>query len=55
MPSQKPWKPRNVNNKRLLTGLLVLATALSCTPTYDVVVIGGGAGGSMAAIEGFLW
>lgn len=51
MPSQKPWKSRNVNNKRLLTGLLVLATALSCTPTYDVVVIGGGAGGSMAAIE----
>ena len=51
MPWQKPWKPRNVNNKRLLTGLLVLATALSCTPTYDVVVIGGGAGGTMAAIE----
>ena len=40
-----------MNNKRLLTGLLVLATALSCTRTYDVVVIGGGAGGSMAAIE----
>lgn len=34
-----------------MTGLLVLATALSCTPTYDVVVVGGGAGGSCAAIE----
>lgn len=38
-------------NKHLLTGLLALATALSCTQTYDVVVVGGGAGGTMAAIE----
>ena len=38
-------------NKRLLIGLLALATALSCTRTYDVIVIGGGAGGTMAAIE----
>ena len=40
-----------MQNKLLLTGLLALATALSCTRTYDVVVIGGGAGGTMAAIE----
>ena len=38
-------------NKTILTGLLVLATALSCTRTYDVIVVGGGAGGTMAAIE----
>ena len=38
-------------NKHILTGLLVLATALSCTRTYDVIVIGGGAGGTTAAIE----
>ena len=39
-------------NKHFLTGLLVLAAALSCKPlTYDVVVVGGGAGGTTAAIE----
>ena len=38
-------------NKRLITGLLALATVLSCTPSYDVVVVGGGAGGSTAAVE----
>lgn len=38
-------------NKRILTGLLALATALSCTETYDVLVAGGGAGGTTAAIE----
>ncbi len=38
-------------NKRLITGLLALATVLSCTPSYDVVVVGGGAGGTTAAIE----
>lgn len=39
-------------NKRLCTGLLALAAALSCKPvTYDVVVVGGGAGGTTAAIE----
>ncbi len=38
-------------NKRLLIGLLALATALSCTRTYDVIVLGGGAGGTMAAVE----
>ena len=32
------------------TGLL-LAAALSCTPAYDIVVVGGGAGGTAAAIE----
>ena len=40
-----------MKSKLLLTGLLALATALSCTPSYDVVVIGGGAGGTTAAIE----
>ena len=40
-----------MKNNFLLIGLSVLTTALSCTRTYDVVVIGGGAGGSMAAIE----
>lgn len=40
-----------MKNNFLLIGLSVLATALSCTRAYDVVVIGGGAGGSMAAIE----
>lgn len=38
-------------NKHILTGLLVLTTALSCNRTYDVIVIGGGTGGTTAAIE----
>ena len=37
-------------NKVLFSGLLLVA-ALSCTPTYDVVIVGGGAGGTTAAIE----
>ena len=37
-------------NKTLFSGLLLVA-ALSCTPSYDVVVVGGGAGGTTAAIE----
>ncbi len=37
-------------HKYLLAGLLFLA-ALSCTQRYDVIVIGGGAGGTTAAVE----
>ena len=38
-------------SKRLISGLLALATALSCTPVYDIVIVGGGAGGTTAAVE----
>ncbi|MBP3202997.1 MAG: FAD-dependent oxidoreductase [Bacteroidales bacterium] len=41
---------RRKTNKHLGLGLLLVA-ALSCTPTYDVVIIGGGAGGTTAGIE----
>ena len=36
---------------KFLEGLLACATVLSCSRSYDVVVVGGGAGGSCAAIE----
>ena len=36
-------------NRFLAAGLL--AACLSCTPLYDVVVVGGGAGGTCAAVE----
>ena len=36
---------------RTKLSVLLLVTLLSCTPRYDVVVIGGGAGGTCAAIE----
>ncbi len=38
-----------MNQRLISTALLALATA--CTPTYDVVVVGGGTGGTAAAIE----
>lgn len=34
----------------LIIGLFVMAMA-ACTPTYDIVVVGGGAGGTAAAVE----
>ena len=34
----------------LIIGLFVMVVE-ACTPTYDVVVVGGGAGGTAAAVE----
>ena len=48
---KNPKSKRKKMNKRFLTGLLAFAAALSCTPVYDVVIVGGGAGGTTAAIE----
>ena len=37
--------------QRVIPTVLLAVSLLGCTPSYDVVVVGGGAGGTCAAIE----